>query len=42
MALTMANAHKLKIDTLLDAARTTIAAMASLVLARLLKLPESY
>lgn len=42
MALTMANAHKLKIDTLLDAARTTTAAVASLVLARFLNLPESY
>jgi uncharacterized membrane protein YgaE (UPF0421/DUF939 family) len=42
MASTVANAHKLKIDTLLDAARTTTAAVASLVLARLLKLPESY
>jgi uncharacterized membrane protein YgaE (UPF0421/DUF939 family) len=38
----MANTYKLTLDTLLDAARTTIAAVASLLLARLLKLPESY
>jgi uncharacterized membrane protein YgaE (UPF0421/DUF939 family) len=38
----MANANKLTLDTLLDAARTTIAAVVSLVLARLLKLPEFY
>jgi len=38
----MANAHKPRIDTLVDAARTAVAALASLLLARLLKLPESY
>jgi uncharacterized membrane protein YgaE (UPF0421/DUF939 family) len=38
----MANAHKPKVDTLLDAARTTVAALVALLLARLLKLPESY
>jgi uncharacterized membrane protein YgaE (UPF0421/DUF939 family) len=41
-AWTMANTNKLTLDTLLDAVRTTIAAVASLVLARLLKLPEFY
>jgi uncharacterized membrane protein YgaE (UPF0421/DUF939 family) len=38
----MANTYKLTLDTLLDAARTTIAAVASLLLARLFKLPEFY
>src|SRR6202167_2163455 len=38
----MANPYKLTFDTLLDAARTTVAAVASLLLARLLKLPEFY
>jgi uncharacterized membrane protein YgaE (UPF0421/DUF939 family) len=38
----MANAHKLMFKALLDAARTTLAAVASLLLARLLKLPEFY
>ena len=38
----MANTYKLTRDTLLDAARTTIAAVVSLLLARLLKLPEFY
>jgi uncharacterized membrane protein YgaE (UPF0421/DUF939 family) len=38
----MAKSYKLTLDTLLDAARTTIAAVASLLLARLLKLPEFY
>jgi uncharacterized membrane protein YgaE (UPF0421/DUF939 family) len=38
----MANTYKLTLDTLLDAARTTVAAVASLLLARLLKLPEFY
>jgi uncharacterized membrane protein YgaE (UPF0421/DUF939 family) len=38
----MANPYKLTIGTLLDAVRTTIAAVASLLLARLLKLPEFY
>jgi uncharacterized membrane protein YgaE (UPF0421/DUF939 family) len=37
----MANT-KLTLDTLLDAARTTVAAVVSLLLARTLKLPESY
>ena len=41
-AFTMANTYKLTLDTLLDAARTTVAAVASLLLARLLKLPEFY
>ncbi len=38
----MANIYKLTLHTLLDAARTTIAAVAALLLARLLKLPEFY
>src|SRR5580704_621972 len=38
----MANTYKLTLDTLLDAARTTVAAVVSLLLARLLKLPEFY
>src|ERR1700691_5582207 len=38
----MANTYKMTFDTLLDAARTTVAAVVSLLLARLLKLPESY
>ena len=38
----MANTYKLTFDTLLDAARTTVAAVASLLLARTLKLPEYY
>ncbi len=38
----MANPYKLTFDTLLDAARTTVAAVLSLLLARLLKLPEFY
>jgi uncharacterized membrane protein YgaE (UPF0421/DUF939 family) len=38
----MANTYKLTFDTLLDAARTTVAAVVSLLLARTLKLPESY
>jgi uncharacterized membrane protein YgaE (UPF0421/DUF939 family) len=38
----MANTYKVTLDTLLDAARTTVAAVASLLLARTLKLPESY
>ena len=38
----MANTYKMTFDTLLDAARTTVAAVASLLLARLLKLPEFY
>jgi uncharacterized membrane protein YgaE (UPF0421/DUF939 family) len=38
----MVNAYKSTLDALLDAARTTVAAVVSLLLARLLKLPESY
>jgi uncharacterized membrane protein YccC len=38
----MANTYKLTLDALLDAARTTVAAIVSLLLARMLKLPESY
>jgi uncharacterized membrane protein YgaE (UPF0421/DUF939 family) len=38
----MANTYKLTLGTFLDATRTTIAAVASLLLARLLKLPEFY
>jgi len=38
----MANNYKLTLDTLLDAARTTVAAVVSLLLARILKLPEFY
>jgi uncharacterized membrane protein YgaE (UPF0421/DUF939 family) len=38
----MANTYKLTLDTLLDAARTTVAAVVSMLLARLLKLPEFY
>jgi uncharacterized membrane protein YgaE (UPF0421/DUF939 family) len=38
----MANTYKLTLDTLLDAARTTVAAVVSLLLARILKLPEFY
>ena len=38
----MANTHKPTVDTILDAARSTVAAVVSLLLARLLKLPESY
>jgi uncharacterized membrane protein YgaE (UPF0421/DUF939 family) len=41
-AFHMANAYKLMFDALLDAARTTIAAVVSMLLARLLKLPEFY
>jgi len=40
--LTTENPYKLTSDTLLDAARTTLAAVVSLLLARLLKLPEFY
>jgi uncharacterized membrane protein YgaE (UPF0421/DUF939 family) len=42
MTLTMANTYKLTFDTVLDAARTTTAAVVSLLLARVLKLPQSY
>jgi uncharacterized membrane protein YgaE (UPF0421/DUF939 family) len=38
----MANTYKLTLGSLLDAARTTVAAVVSLLLARLLKLPEFY
>jgi uncharacterized membrane protein YgaE (UPF0421/DUF939 family) len=38
----MANVYKLMFDALRDATRTTVAAVASLLLARLLKLPEFY
>jgi uncharacterized membrane protein YgaE (UPF0421/DUF939 family) len=38
----MAKTYKLTFDTLLDSARTTVAAVVSLLLARTLKLPESY
>jgi uncharacterized membrane protein YgaE (UPF0421/DUF939 family) len=38
----MAKTYKLTLDTLLDAARTTVAALVSMLLARLLKLPEFY
>jgi|SRR5579863_6626933 len=38
----MANAYKFTVNTALDAARTTLAAVTSLLLARMLKLPEFY
>jgi uncharacterized membrane protein YgaE (UPF0421/DUF939 family) len=38
----MTTTYKLTRDTLLDAARTTVAAVASMLLARALKLPEYY
>ncbi len=38
----MANAYKLTLDTLLDAVRTTLAAVVAMLLARTLKLPEYY
>jgi uncharacterized membrane protein YgaE (UPF0421/DUF939 family) len=38
----MATTYKVNLATLLDSLRTTIAAVISLLLARLLKLPESY
>ena len=38
----MATTYKLTFDTILDAARTTVAAVVSLLLARALKLPEFY
>lgn len=38
----MANSRKPIVDTLLDATRTTVAAVVALLLARLLKLPEFY
>jgi uncharacterized membrane protein YgaE (UPF0421/DUF939 family) len=38
----MANPYKLTFDTLLDAARTTLAAVVSMLLARTLRLPEYY
>jgi uncharacterized membrane protein YgaE (UPF0421/DUF939 family) len=41
-SLAMPNSSNLTLETLQDAARTTVAAVLSLLLARLLKLPESY
>ncbi|MGA9543341.1 MAG: FUSC family protein [Candidatus Sulfotelmatobacter sp.] len=38
----MANTYKLTLDTFLDAARTTLAAVVSMLLARMLRLPEYY
>jgi uncharacterized membrane protein YgaE (UPF0421/DUF939 family) len=38
----MANTYRLTFDTLLGAARTTVAAVVSMLLARVLKLPEYY
>ncbi|HWY19823.1 MAG TPA: FUSC family protein [Candidatus Acidoferrum sp.] len=38
----MANTHKLMFNAVIDAGRTTVAAVASLLLARTLKLPEFY
>src|SRR5271169_1266984 len=38
----MAKPYKLTLDTVLDTARTTVAAVVSLLLARALKLPEYY
>jgi uncharacterized membrane protein YgaE (UPF0421/DUF939 family) len=38
----MANTFKVGLNALPDAARTTVAAVVSLLLARMLKLPESY
>src|SRR5437588_6089723 len=38
----MASTYRMTLGTFLDAARTTIAAVVSLLLARLLKLPEFY
>ena len=38
----MVNTYKLTLDTFLDAARTTVAAVVSMLLARLLRLPEYY
>jgi uncharacterized membrane protein YgaE (UPF0421/DUF939 family) len=38
----MTNSYKMTLDTLLDAARTTVAAVVSMLLARILKLPEFY
>ncbi|MFZ0951441.1 MAG: FUSC family protein [Candidatus Sulfotelmatobacter sp.] len=38
----MANTYKLTLDTLLDAVRTTVAAVVSMLLARTLRLPEYY
>jgi uncharacterized membrane protein YgaE (UPF0421/DUF939 family) len=42
MSFIMATDYRLSVNTLLDAARTTLAAVAALLLARSLKLPESY
>jgi uncharacterized membrane protein YgaE (UPF0421/DUF939 family) len=38
----MANTYRLTFDKLLDAARTTVAAVVSMLLARVLELPEYY
>ncbi|MFY9681977.1 MAG: FUSC family protein [Candidatus Sulfotelmatobacter sp.] len=38
----MASTYKLTLDTLLDAVRTTVAAVVAMLLARTLKLPEYY
>jgi len=38
----MANIYRLSLHTVLDAVRTTIAAVAAMLLAQLLKLPEFY
>jgi uncharacterized membrane protein YgaE (UPF0421/DUF939 family) len=38
----MAKPYKVTLDTILDAARTTVAAVLSMLLARTLKLPEFY
>ena len=38
----MANTYRLTFDTLLNAARTTVAEVVSMLLARVLKLPEYY
>ncbi len=42
IALTMANTRTLRLDALLNATRTTVAAVSSLLLARTLRLPEYY
>ena len=42
IAVRMVKIHKSTLDTLLDAARTTVAAVVSMLLARILKLPEFY
>ena len=42
VAATMANIYRLSLHTVLDAVRTTVAALAAMLLAQLLKLPEFY